>query len=303
MTLLDSSPTVCHKKSDIQSPPQSPNKDLRSETPYWVSSVSISRSTYLRDHRVGGQVIYPAAGYGAAALALQRAMRGTRHDTKPIVLEDLEFHRVLPLADSQKVVLRLMYEPNRQEIIVTSRRSGASDTVTQRAIGRWVAPSTESESPRADYGQLFLRCREEVDVARFYQRLRRIGFEYGPLFQCIDRAWVNHSECEALAWLSVRPEIAASNDSWAKSITLLDGAFQTLSVAIAEATVNHYIPVRIRKLRILRELDRDAWCHAQVTRQPSRIFAGDITIFNSNNEPAIEVVGLRYVKLPARGDQ
>ena len=64
--------------------------------------------SFLPDHRIDGNVIFPGAGYVEAALALGLESTGAASGT----LEDIEFHKALFLDSAGRdPVLHLEYDP------------------------------------------------------------------------------------------------------------------------------------------------------------------------------------------------
>ncbi|MGI9319327.1 MAG: polyketide synthase dehydratase domain-containing protein [bacterium] len=265
---------------------------------YWIDSTSVSGLNYLRDHRVGGKIIYPAAGFSMAGIAVHQALPVAEGKPKPIVLEHLKFRRTLSLPDRDTTVLRLNYKPDRGEFTVHSDRSDDPGAMSPHAIGRLAAINLVSQASDTDFDSLFEKCCEEVDVRKFYQRLSRSGLDYGPFFKRIISARVSRHTGEAVTQLTSHPGLATIRDPWAQPITLLDSAFQSLAIALDTDKHHLYVPSRIRELRVYADFEPNLWCYTRILKSTNRAVVGDITLFNALGRPLIQIHGLLCLRIP-----
>lgn len=267
---------------------------LAFEKSYWINAVPVSGMDYLRDHRVAGKVIFPAAGFTMAGIAVHQALRVPGDKHKPMALENLKFRRTLSLSDLDTTVLQLSYKPERSEFTVHSGDRDDLDSQTPHAVGMLTDTNPELPDFDSNFDTLFTRCFETIDVSNFYQRLSQSGLDYGPYFKRIVNLRVSRHTGEVVTRLSSHPGL----DMQAQSITLLDCAFQSLAAALETDHFNLYVPARIQALRVYADIEPDLWCYARLTNSSKRAVVGDITIFNTDKRVLTDIQGLRCLKIP-----
>jgi len=267
----------------------------------WIDSFSVNGSGYLRDHRVDGKIIYPAAGFSMSGIAVHQILFGVEAEQQPIVLENLKFRHTLALPGKNPIVLGLSYQPEQREFGVHAISHTEPSNTRQLATGNLSASGSTMSDTRAALDELLERCSKVVDVEDFYHRLGQSGLEYGSFFKRIVGARVSRHTDEAITQLTRHPLLFTHNNHWASSITLLDSAFQSLAVAL-DTDKNHlYMPSRIRTLTACAEVEQDLWCYTRITKSTNRAVVGDISLFSVQGDPLIEIQGLLCMKIPRAG--
>jgi acyl transferase domain-containing protein len=275
-------------------------QSISAEKSLLIDTVPLSGLNYLRDHRVAGKIIYPAAGFAMAGLAVYQALQGSGNTIAPLQLEDIRFRRKLSPCRFGSTILRLEYKPDSSEFAVYSDHRyqfSGSGSAAQHASGKLAASSPKTPVSISDFEILYARCCESVDVNNLYQRLAQSGLNYGPFFRGIVEARISSSTGEAVTRIASHRGLTAIGDPWAQPITLLDSAFQSLAATLDTNNFNLYVPSRIRALRVYSDFEADLWCHAQLTKSSSRVVDGDLTLFNVDRRPILEIKGLRCLKV------
>ena len=273
-------------------------KLFTSENSYLIDSIPVGDLHYLQDHRIAGNVIYPAAGFCMAGIAVHRSLRSLEDKYEPMVLENLKFRRSLALSDHNSVVLRLRYKPGRSEFTVHSDHDDDHSEVTPHAVGMLAGTRAEVPSCDSHFSNLLTSCSEIINVSDFYQRLSQSGLGYGPYFKRIVDARVSRQSDQALTRISCHPELTTTGDQQTRQITLLDCAFQSLAAALDPGHFSLYVPSRIRELRFFDDLEPNLWCYACLTNTTNRAVVGDITIYNVDKRPLMDIRGLSCLKIP-----
>lgn len=269
----------------------------------WIDPFSVSGSSYLRDHRVEEKIIYPAAGFSMAGIAVHQALAGAGDKQQAFTLEDLTFRHTLTISRGDSTFLGLSYDPEKSEFAVRCSHDSRSGSPTTFAVGNISRKKPLRSGAQVDLDCLLTRCSNVVDVDGFYQRLSQSGLDYGPFFRRIISARVSGHTGEAVTRLKSHPRLVALTDQWADPITLLDSAFQSLAVALDTNRDHLYMPSRIRALHIHAELEQDLWCHTRLVRSTSRAVVGDITLLNAHGQPLMEIHGLLCMKVPRRSSK
>ena len=211
---------------------------------YWESRFDDSRLSFLFDHIVAGEAVFPASGYIEAALAAGRKVFGDDCDG----LVDISFRRLMPIARTTRLQLRLDALDGAFRIHARAEGSSwtlhASGTVA-RSQGR------EAGASRLSLDQIETRCHESIDGATFYGGLAQRGLAYGPAFRGIET--IRRGDGEALA--RVRLPQSADSAPFHLHPALLDACFQTM--AAAAATVRSegpgrqtFVPASLRGLKV-----------------------------------------------------
>src|SRR4030095_15869042 len=77
------------------------------------AEISLERLPYLKDHRLSGQVLYPAAAYVETALGAPREYFGEgAHTLREISLEEALF-----LGDSESRIMQLILHPRSESLV------------------------------------------------------------------------------------------------------------------------------------------------------------------------------------------
>ena len=235
------------------------------ETRFWQQTLRMDALPYLADHRVQGQIVFPAAGYLEMALAAGAGAFGTAS----LELEEISFVHMLVLPEGRvrqmQVVLREA-SPERASFEIVSHadddegwRTHAKGTL--RPLYDTAATDVAGEPP----GQTEQRCAPAAPAADHYARLARCGLEYGPAFQGLEQSW--RGPQEALARVRLPDMLVAGSDAYKLHPALLDACLQAAATLLSEDTRATYVPAGIARLRFLRPMGRRGWVRAR--------FAGD----------------------------
>ncbi|WP_204070787.1 type I polyketide synthase, partial [Sphaerisporangium krabiense] len=180
----------------------------------FTSKISLTDRPWLADHAVNDVVLLPGAAF--AELAIRAGDQFGCDLVEELVLEA---PLVLP-ADGGSVRLQVAVtgpdDTGRRRLTMHSLEEGAGDADwTLHATGVLATGTTPGEAltqwpPAAD----------EIDVSDVYDALRDRGYNYGPVFQGLRRAWRRGDEIFAEAALPETP----SADGFALHPALLDAA-------------------------------------------------------------------------------
>ncbi len=248
----------------------------------WLTELRAPLVPYLGDHRLDGRVVFPAAGYVEAALAV------AREDGRPTALEDLA------LADRLDCALRpaLRVELERASGRITFL---AGDAVRDRdwallATCRLVSPEPGGPVAPGTTGS-------PVDLGALYEAFADLGVDYGPAFRTLRGLEVGQDGFAAS--LALAPPEAAEAGRYLVHPALLDGALQALALAGAGAGHDVYLPVRIARVCLATPLGASAEAIGRVTERGERGFWGTITLLGQDGAPALELAGVRLQRAPA----
>lgn len=275
-----------------------PDQSSTSESLYWIASVQVNGQPYIQEHRVAGEIIYPAAAFSIAGTLVYQVLRGSKCKQRSIALKNLKFRRALLLSPHDSTVLHLSYDPVQDGFTVHSQTIDESGALTLHASGSLARANAHLPACHIEIDELLARCRESFNVADFYQRLRRSGLEYGPYFQRIHSLQVSRSTNEVVAKLTAHSDLSADRDPWAHSVTLLDSAFQSLAAILDVDGSELYVPMQIKELHVYGDFCSDLWCYARQVDSNSRSVTGEISLFDPSGREIAEILGLQCLRKP-----
>ena len=293
----------------------------------WRNVMKINELEWLRGHVFQNQILFPAAGY--VSMAVEAAVHLAQHQSERgsaaavvahvVELQDLRIHAAItidPDAAGTEVVfvIRVVeYQDGDRRLVADfSCYSGSVDGTTSEAekvnfTGRAVV-TLGSAIDAADATVLPARVppvlpMADVDVARFYSELEKIGLRYSGDF-------VVQSARRRLGLASAVINRPATNAALIVHPATLDAAFQGVMAAFCfpgdGRMWTSYLPTGIRTVRVNVAAARErmgeyaadptnltnvsqavADCH--LTDATSKVIVGDLDLFNARDTRLCEV--------------
>jgi phthiocerol/phenolphthiocerol synthesis type-I polyketide synthase D len=165
--------------------------------------------------------------------------------------------------------------------------------------------SAQSEQPGNRLEEARQRCREDVDVSAFYNRLYERGIQLSSSFQGIEQLW--RRDGEALGRVSLPADFESDAAAYQVHPTLLDACFQVLIAALPDALFRDdgalYLPTGLRSFQLHQQPGKQVWSHAVLTTRPEQangLFEGDVLILDAHGQVLIEAQGMQLQSsLPA----
>ena len=249
----------------------------------------------VRDHRIGGHIVWPAAATVEMALAAARECFGAG----PLEVADLQLLAPVLLPDEGTVPL---------QTVITA--SGADDRrvvfhVAEDPEGhRWSAfaeahirrPQAESADPDPGMAGARERCTQPVAPARLHDALGRLGLEFGPAFRSLDTISIGAGE--ALGLVRLPEAVAAAEQGCLLHPALLDGCMQLAFVAAGGVTggeLPRLVPAGLSRLRWYAPATGAVWGSARVLEgDAARALKADVTLWSEGGALIAAVEGLRF---------
>jgi amino acid adenylation domain-containing protein len=262
----------------------------------WQTVLDLERVPFLRDHRVDGEIVVPAAAIVEMALAAAASCGiGDSH-----ALVDLDLHAsiVLSARDPRTVQVALVRDATGGVGFSVHTRPVQTEaaTWTLHATARFVQDDGVSEA--RDLATIRRELSEEVTAEQLYQGLAARGLDYGVLFQGVERVW--RRDGEALGRVVWPEELRQDGVKYVIHPAVLDAALHVLAAtSITPAgSPDRYIPARCRRIRRYRPVTPDAplWSHAvlQPGAQPGAAeLEAAIRLLDDTGNTVVEVTGLR----------
>jgi acyl transferase domain-containing protein/NADPH:quinone reductase-like Zn-dependent oxidoreductase/NADP-dependent 3-hydroxy acid dehydrogenase YdfG/aryl carrier-like protein len=246
--------------------------------------------TWLRDHRVQGQLVVPGAALVEAALACGRDAFGPA-----IFIARVHFERpvFVPEGDEEAPPeITLEVEGDDGHFRICSReRTGE---VQRHVSGRINHRGQPFPTRPFDVEQFRQRCHPRGSAEALYPRLARLGLQLGPTFRSLRELRGGRREDgahEVLAVVELAPDVRS--DGHLVHPTLLDGCFQTLIVAAGSAIGERlYLPVAIDKLRLAATAEPRLWACVRVRSLSPKLAVADLWMVTESGAVVAEVQGL-----------
>jgi phthiocerol/phenolphthiocerol synthesis type-I polyketide synthase D len=231
----------------------------------WRSDVGTTMLPWLRDHRVHGAPILPAAAY--AEIALAAASQAFTGANAPVALTDLQLSELLILGEHAQITtsLTLVDEATaRVDVYSKAEEPGAPMVLRATANVRRTAATGEPAAPLTDRTPEH----ESAQPVDLYELYTAAGLRHGPAFSGVADARL-HEDGSATARV-VLPLAALADRHYRVHPALIDACFQALGVSgsrlLKDPTGEHpYLAGRIGSLDVPGDPQRGGFVTALVT--------------------------------------
>jgi len=260
-----------------------PKKD-RGPTLRYSSDLARPNSRYIEDHRVQGAILFPAAGFVEAALAVCSTLRG------PVaqVLQDVRFKRPLVVRMAASPELVIDVDDDYSTVRFFARHG---EDPWERPAEARIARETRMEARTIDLDALRAEHTEQQDTSATYLRFAQMGLEYGPRFQPLREVRLRRESPREASVLARLRAVTPGEDSAAARTILLDGALQAVLSVVHDATTP-ILPVGIGELSWTGNAASPAWAYGRVSISNDGELRADLTLTSDRGEVLMEMHGL-----------
>ncbi|KAH8692502.1 polyketide synthase [Phaeosphaeriaceae sp. PMI808] len=208
--------------------------------PTWRNILRIKDLPWLQDHSLGGEAVFPAAGYLSMAMEAVTQINGMAEKPSEInsyVFRDIAIHQALVTPD----------DDNGIEVLLNMRPSRLGTDEGDKQWWEFNVSSVSSEGHRKNHmaGCISINinsCRAVAkNVPNLPQRasgklwnraLKQVGFKYGPTFQDMDNISFDGSTYCAHASTNVKTAVMKGESCHILHPATLDSCLQLMIVAI-----------------------------------------------------------------------
>ncbi len=265
---------------------------LESVHPVWDGSIELQQLPYLNDHRVQGAVVYPGAAYVEMALAVAKETWGTQ----PCVLEEIAFHKPLLLSEDELPTLQLLLDPREKAFEIYHRVPGADSSWVQHATGKLRSQDNGFVPQPIELDEIRRRCPSEIPQSDCYEQFQKMGLQYGPCFQGIEKLW--RGSGEVLGQLRVPEAIETEIEDYQLHPAMLDACFQLLLGAVSFQGTDDgkaegiYLPVGIERLSFYGRPGLQFWSHVSPVKPSATQIKADIQLLDEMGNVLVKIKGL-----------
>jgi acyl transferase domain-containing protein/NADPH:quinone reductase-like Zn-dependent oxidoreductase/acyl carrier protein len=144
----------------------------------WFSDIDVKRLPWLKDHKIVGDIVFPAAGFIEIMLAAISDYCGQG----PVELSSIHFREALSVKPNGTVSITTYFEPASGKIEIFARTRDSEDDWALRAEAYGFQRAIEIDAFRDE--DLSARAvTAELDQSHFYTLAEHHGLNYGPAFQ------------------------------------------------------------------------------------------------------------------------
>ena len=203
----------------------------------------------VRDHRVGGALLLPAA----AMIEMARASGVLAKLAEQVRVEDLVWESPLVVDPAAGCEVSVQLSPEGDDAAFTVWSGRDLEHAHTHARGRLIgAPGAAMPEGRLDVAALLATCGEPVDRKTCYRLLAERGLSYGPELRALE--WLRPGDGAALGMLRLPAGGRRDRAAFVLPPALLDGAFQSLLAFDLAGAGPTRIPFALERVEIVSPL-------------------------------------------------
>lgn len=234
----------------------------------WRNVLNLNEVPWLRDHRLGAQIVFPAAGYLAMVTeALSQVLwhvDTSSQTQRSLDLRDIAINTALVIPDvsdvgSHDVELHTVLKASRLSPVSTSNEwyefavSSWTDGIATEHCAGYIRATIPSVNEGSTLVQL-TESHESWAMDRWYQRLREVGLNFGPAFQSVTSFSTHGSRrvVDAVGETVLAPLVTSGSDYMVHPIAI-DACIQSGIFGGTGGNLNAlqaWVPVFISRCRI-----------------------------------------------------
>ncbi|KAI3330539.1 KR domain-containing protein [Ustulina deusta] len=231
------------------------------QSPVWRNKLKLANNTWLRDHKLSNNIVFPGTGYICMAMeamyqtAYMAIWKGDIPKTYTYRLRDIKFLKALFLDDSDDspLVVLTLTPP------VGSNPAWYQFKITAERLGVWNDHATGHIRIDNDFSikgaeKLALQPFEyPMSNGNWYKKMRDYGFNFGPAFQKVIAMESATGHRRGRSRVSLQPPASGyAQSSYALHPACMDGCFQSVTATWDDDSNNTdtLIPQQIDSLTV-----------------------------------------------------
>ncbi|CAF0818008.1 unnamed protein product [Didymodactylos carnosus] len=307
------------------------------QQPTWnnVLNLDFSQHSYLRDHKVQGNILFPATGFIEVAIAAVRELLSnlskTNKTNSTITFENIQITSALILKTDELNEIHTVIRMPFKDFFIYSRHRNFTSTDGKTATDtnlydysskNWILHCSGSINIKADvllstsYYNIPLieqdisnNCEwtitSDEEIINLYKCFTNHDYQYGPCFQNIKSISATKSQILASVVMSEQPDY----EKYYLHPSLMDSCLQSSLISLSNNDT--FVPVSIQRLVVCDKNVLDRQCFAYTTfHLPIRgvtteeTYTADMLIYDkkSGSKPEIIAIfdGIKIQQIPPR---
>ncbi|SFD21717.1 amino acid adenylation domain-containing protein [Chitinophaga sp. CF118] len=250
------------------------------------TSIYSGKESFLHDHKVRAEKIFP----GVAYLELARAAGKYSIGAPVTLIKDITWLRPLHVNGTPESVFTGLFPSGSDTGYEIYTRNKGTKVVHSKGT---LSTGVQNVPAAQDIMAIRTRLQESVSGLQLYELLRSSGIEHGRSFQGIERLW--YSDKEVLSRISLSRE-----EGYVLTPGILDSALQTCAgLSLSQGSQALLLPFGIKEIAIYKELTDTCWCYVRRPEGPAGRMSGryDIDLLDVSGEVLLSFRD--FVSLPA----
>ncbi|KAF5665736.1 polyketide synthase [Fusarium circinatum] len=207
--------------------------------PTWRNVLRLKDLPWLRDHSLGGEAVFPAAGY--LSMAMEAITQLNEMSQAPLEIDSYIFRDIS--------IQQALVTPDDDEGIETLFNMRPSRLITDEAMRWWdfntSSVSTEGHAKNHMNGRICINTNKGRALPKavpnlpqrasgklWNQALKKVGFNYGPTFQDMDNITFDGMSYCAQATTNIKSSVMKDESRHVLHPAILDSCLQLMIVAI-----------------------------------------------------------------------
>ncbi|MCL2865268.1 MAG: type I polyketide synthase [Lachnospiraceae bacterium] len=267
-------------------------KRLATARPTWEVELKKELIPFLDDHCIGGNPLFPAAGYMEMALQLANEYYGEGF----YILEDIAFKKAVFIQPNKPTKLQMTLDEERATFTLYNVSNvDHYELVSTGALKQIQNFAAVKSIDLRGIKEKTLNNMRESTGEKIYKKFHGSGFQYTNTFAAIDKIWVG--ETEAISKVKM-PQVEMP-EKYEIYPGILDVCFQGI-VALEfgmddndDTEIEMRLPVSVDKFLLYADLKEKMWSYCCQTKKTDIYTDCDIYLYDDNGHLIAEIKRLR----------
>lgn len=254
---------------------------------------------FIRQHRVLGKVILPAAAF----LEMLVSAAGHFSPSEAISIEDVTLSEAMVFegGGDGSVVQTVCGSVEAGSVAVSISSSPATATVSEPWLRHMTAKLRIANGPLQAFtslDQYLGRCSETVEPENLYATFERRGVELGSSFRVLRQ--LRCGQTEAIGEVVLGADLVNEASKYRLHPVLLDGCLQVIGAAFPrgeELADALYLPIGVARFVLYRRPSNRIWCYAVVRSAADNLRRVDLKIFDADGSVAGELYDVQLTRV------
>ncbi len=268
-------------------------KKLATGDMIFEGEVSSLNPSYLEEHKVFENIVFPATGFIEAILAASQKIFNGHF----VTLENVSIHQGLLLSPTPSII-QIIFRPKKSSQLIYTFEIFSSDSAQEQ----WLLHVTGEVKPK-DIQSLAAselnptklereNPKESISIREFYELYQQMGIRYGEQFKAIQELYSFKKGSQAK--ISINPSLA--DRRYYFHPVLLDACLQSIGAAFPEIHGQElYLPYGFSSLEIFLNPTSQVWTEVQVISDTNGEMRVNVNIYDEQGQ-----LCARFTDLTAR---
>ena len=273
--------------------------NFASSGPCYEARYGMHHAGFFADHKVAGTIVLPTTAELEAATVVGRMHFGTSR----ISFDNAMHHQAMSFANGDDRTVRVLVtplNPDKASFKLVSKDAEDPQVWHTHMTGT-LRKSEMTSRPAFSTKQVRERCQQTLSIADFYDRLNKLGLEYGPGFRGVQELYLGQNE----TLTKVRLPEGLANTQYLMHPAFLDACLQAYPLVLdgmgkAESDLDQsYLPISLEGYRCYQDGIDKAWVHTKlrsVEKDDTQVV--DIQVYDDTERPVADLEGLSVRRLP-----